>query len=187
MTIVKLQLHLPHQPLETLPKWFSALEGGIKVHSPLVSLAAIEAMIRCLMWEGRHPVYASMKSMMMQEKVNKVGVDYQKIALEKLWSLLDYPHMHGKIIELIVSFSKYFPNEFTDTVKKSFRTQNDPDKEASIQRFSHFWRLTGSKYQHLLASHKEFAELNKVGLFKMLDFLDDPNPLVRHAAKNWLI
>lgn len=30
-------------------------------------------------------------------------------------------------------------------------------------------------------------ELNKVGLFRMLDFLDDQNPLVRHAAKNWLM
>jgi len=29
--------------------------------------------------------------------------------------------------------------------------------------------------------------LNKVGLFRMLDFLDDQNPLVRHAAKNWLM
>jgi hypothetical protein len=31
------------------------------------------------------------------------------------------------------------------------------------------------------------VELNKVGLFRMLDFLDDQNPLVRHAAKNWLM
>lgn len=123
----------------------------------------------------------------MQEKVNKVGTDYQKLALEKLWSLLDYPHMHSKIIDLIVGFSKYFPFEFTETVKRSFNTHSAPDKEASIQRFSHFWRLTGYKYKDLLNIHKEFVELNKVGLFRMLDFLDDQNPLVRHAAKNWLM
>ena len=29
--------------------------------------------------------------------------------------------------------------------------------------------------------------MSKVGLFRMLDFLDDPNPLVRHAAKSWLM
>lgn len=45
----------------------------------------------------------------MQEKADKRGTDYQKLALEKLWSLLDYPHMHSKIIDLIVTFSKYFP------------------------------------------------------------------------------
>lgn len=94
--------------------------------------------------------------------------------------------MHSRIIDLIVAFSKYFPYQFTETVKKSFETHSDPEKEASIQRFSHFWRLTGFKYKDLLISNREFAELNKVGLFKMLDFLDDENPLVRHAAKNWM-
>jgi hypothetical protein len=71
-------------------------------------------------------------------------------------------------------------------VKRSFNTHSAPDKEASIQRFSHFWRLTAYKYKDLLA-HKEFQELTKVGLFRMLDFLDDSNPLVRHAAKSWLM
>ena len=60
----------------------------------------------------------------MAEKNKKVGNDYQKLALEKLWSLLDFPHMHSKIIDLIVAFSKYFPYEFTDTVKNSFSTHN---------------------------------------------------------------
>jgi len=72
-------------------------------------------------------------------------------------------------------------------VSKSFSTNNVPDKEASIQRFSHFWRLTGFKYKDLLQSNRELSELNKVGLFVMLDFLEDDNPLVRHAAKNWLL
>jgi hypothetical protein len=100
--------------------------------------------------------------------------------------LLDYPHMHSKIIDLIVTFSRHFPYEFTETVKRSFNISSAPDKEASIQRFSHFWRLTAYKYKDLL-TNKEFAELNKVGLFRMLDFLDDQNPLVRHAAKTWLV
>ena len=66
-------------------------------------------MIRCLMSENKHPIYASFKTIIMQEKANKRGIDYQKLALEKLWSLLDFPHMHSKIIDLIVTFSKYFP------------------------------------------------------------------------------
>lgn len=123
----------------------------------------------------------------MDDKSKKVGNDYQNLALQKLWALLDYPHMHSRILDLIVAFSKFFPYEFTETVQRSFETHSDPEKEASIQRFSHFWRLTGFKYKDLLISNREFAELNKVGLFKMLDFLDDNNPLVRHAAKNWMI
>ena len=186
MAMVGLQIHLPRQGCSALPKWFNTLEGCIKVGNPLVSLAAIEAMIKCLMWEERHPIYSSFKGIIVQEKANRKGTDYQRIALEKLWSLLDYPHMHAKIIDLILTFSKHFPYEFTETVKRSSSTLSAPDKEASIQRFSHFWRLTAYKYKDLL-THKEFAELNKVGLFRMLDFLDDPNPLVRHAAKTWLV
>lgn len=29
-------------------------------------------------------------------------------------------------------------------------------------------------------------ELNKVGLFIMLDFLDHDNPLIRYSCKNWI-
>lgn len=49
----------------------------------------------------------------MDDKSKRRGSDYQNLALQKLWSLLDYPHMHSKIIDLIVAFSKYFPYEFT--------------------------------------------------------------------------
>ena len=31
------------------------------------------------------------------------------------------------------------------------------------------------------------TEINELGMFMMLDFLDDENPLLRHASKNWLI
>ena len=45
----------------------------------------------------------------MEAKVKKVGNDYQHRALEKLWSLLEYPQMHSKIIDLIIAFSEFFP------------------------------------------------------------------------------
>ena len=34
--------------------------------------------------------------------------------------------------------------------------------------------------------HKEIKD-NPTGLFKMLDFLDDQNPLIRNSSKNWLL
>ena len=99
--------------LEELPKWFSTIEYGIRVSSPAVSFAAIEAMIKCLMLEDKHPIYAQFKKFTLEDKNMKSGNDYQQLALQKLWNLLDYPHMHSKIIDLIVAFSKYFPNDFT--------------------------------------------------------------------------
>ena len=68
--------------------------------------------------ESKHPIYVKFKSLIMEAKVKKVGNDYQHRALEKLWSLLEYPQMHSKIIDLIIAFSEFFPYEFTKTVKK---------------------------------------------------------------------
>ena len=106
--------------MKELPKWFVTIEYGIRVNSPTISLAAIEAMIKCLMYETRHPIYSSFKAFIIEDKNKKSGNNYQHLALQKLWNLLDYPHMHSKIIDLIVAFSKYFPYEFTETVKQSF-------------------------------------------------------------------
>jgi hypothetical protein len=78
------------------------------------------------MLEDKHPIYAQFKKFTMDDKNKKSGSDYQHLALQKLWSLLDYPHMHSKIIDLIVAFSKFFPYEFTETVKRSFETSSDP-------------------------------------------------------------
>lgn len=67
-------------------------------------------MIKCLMYEDKHPIYAQFKKFALEDKNLSSGNDYQQLALQKLWNLLDYPHMHSKIIDLIVAFSKYFPN-----------------------------------------------------------------------------
>lgn len=66
-------------------------------------------MIKCLMNENHHSIYAQFKVRIMYDKNSKYGNDYQHLALQKLWALLDYPHMHNKIIDLIVAFSKFFP------------------------------------------------------------------------------
>jgi hypothetical protein len=60
------------------------------------------------------------------------------------------------------------------------------EKESVIRRFAVFWRLT-SNYFKTAESTPKLGGINKVGLFLMLDFLDNDNPLFRHAAKNWLI
>ncbi len=104
------------------------MEYGIKASNPFISLAAIDAIIQCLLYENKHPIYSSFKEILLMEKSKKVGIDYQKLALEKLWALLDYPYMHSKIIDLIVAYSKYFPFEFSETVKKSFTVNNPQEK-----------------------------------------------------------
>lgn len=114
MSIIKILNHLPTDiQIKELPQWFSAIEYGIRVSSPSVSLAAIDSLIKCLLYSDRHPIYNQFKVRIMDDKSKKVGNDYQNLALQKLWALLDYPHMHSKILDLIVAFSKFFPYEFT--------------------------------------------------------------------------
>ncbi len=62
------------------------------------------------MYEDKHPIYAQFKKFTIDNWLKQNGHDYEQLALQKLWALLDYPHMHSKIIDLIVAFSKYFPN-----------------------------------------------------------------------------
>lgn len=51
MAMVKIQYHLPRDyVLKELPRWFNTIEYGIRVQSPAVSLAAIDAMIKCLLY-----------------------------------------------------------------------------------------------------------------------------------------
>ncbi len=110
MSIIKILNHLPADiKLDSLPSWFSAIEYGIRVSSPSVSLAAIDSLIKCLLNSDKHTIYDQFKNFIMHDKSKKMGNDYQNLALQKLWALLDYPHMHSKILDLIVAFSKFFP------------------------------------------------------------------------------
>ena len=66
MAIVKIQGHLPKVGITDLPQWFTTIEQGIKLSNPVVSLASIEAMIKILMWEHTHPIYNSLKMIIIQ-------------------------------------------------------------------------------------------------------------------------
>lgn len=83
---------------------------------------------------------------------------------------------------MIVNLSRVFPTYFSDVVASQFNSQQVGEKEAAIRRFAVFWKLTSQYY-----GESSSQELNRVGLFLMLDFLDDENPIIRHTAKNWLL
>ncbi len=155
----------------------------MRINNPLISLSAIHGLIDIL--TSRHPSTSMHSLKQLVQQSNSKNKEYTKLALEKLWSLLDYPHIHSKIIDLIVSFSSCFPNFFTQTITESFReTSEVSEKEASIRRFAHFWKLTALRRED--ASNQELSELSKRGLYFMLDYLQDVNPLVRQASRSWL-
>ncbi|CAK55597.1 unnamed protein product (macronuclear) [Paramecium tetraurelia] len=172
-----------NKEVQLLPKWFTSITKIIKEENPSISLLAIQSMIEILISEKVDIIYENLKKLIIEESRTKMlknqiveGQDYTKLTLEKLWNLLDYPFFHERIIEMIVNLSKVFPTFFTEVVIHQFKNM----QEAAIRRFALFWKLSATHY-------KELQDLNKVGLFLMLDFLDHENPIIRHNAKNWLL
>ncbi|EGR29985.1 n-terminal domain protein [Ichthyophthirius multifiliis] len=173
-----------------LPLWFKSISNSISSENPFISLIAIESTIEILINEKTHPVYERLKELMVQNsKQIKQEVDYTQIMLQKLWSLLDFQDFYTRIIELIVNFCQYFPHMFKQALSDSFSSIIITQKEIEICRFSTFWQLTNTnnKYQNENLNIIHLQEINQEGLFLMIDFLEDENPLIRSAAKNWLV
>ncbi|KRX02740.1 Armadillo-type fold [Pseudocohnilembus persalinus] len=178
------------QNITQLPDWFKSITYLIsKMKNPKISLIAIEAMIEILISEKKDKIYEILKQLILEEshavqqKDTLIsGSDYTKVTLEKLWSLLDFSFYHEQIIDLILNFSQFFPQFFKEVVINSFTILSIAEQQLAMRRFASFWKLTQHNYQ----KQKLLFELNKVGLFMMLDFLDHDNPLLRNASKNWL-
>ena len=93
---------------------------------------------------------------------------------------MDYHSFHEMAIRMLTELSDFVPDRVCESIVKTLSANTLTEKERAFQRFSTFWKLTtDSKY---LIQY----DITKVGLFKMLDFLDDDNPLIRHSAKSWL-
>jgi len=96
--VIKVQKFISNKGSMTrLPEWFKSITVCIKVLSPAFSLIAIEGMIEVLVNARTNPVYEQLKNLIVEESKAKInernelihGNEYTRIALEKLWSLLD--------------------------------------------------------------------------------------------------
>lgn len=77
------------------------------------------------------------------------------------------------------------PDLISKNMNKVAKATNYESKEKSFKRFSIFWKLTmGNEVD---SKDPSYEAINKLGLFMMIEFLDDENPLLRHASKNWLV
>ena len=89
-------------------------------------------------------------------------------------------HLHSKVIPLLLRLIKYFPVFFEEVLSGDFET----NVEMAITKFSVFWQLS-TKYPGIV-NHQHLAEICKPGFFRMLNFLDNGNPLVKYNTKIWI-
>lgn len=199
--LVRTQRLLQDKEIKQIPAWFRCIVAIIRIKSANLSLTAIQTLIKIMVKADKDVIYARLCALIIEEAKPK-GVqssgsgqqlavsqgasgksdDFIAVALQRLWLMLDYQHFHQKIVDLIINLCKFFPLNLQEVVVNSFNTDSISDKELAIRRFAIFWKLTQSHY-----SKEQLQDLNKVGLFIMLDLLDHENPLIRHASKNWLI
>ena len=103
-----------------------------------------------------------------------------EISMAKLWSLIEEPIYQRKIIDLLIKFFRIEPLIFSNTISNTFSQESLNNNVSAIKKFSQFWKLTSEFYPEII-----FFEQGEC-IFKMLDFLDDKHPLLRHLSKSWL-
>lgn len=112
-------------------------------------------------------------------------VTIPELVIEKLWQLMDYQPFHDVAISMLKEINTLVPELIIKNIAGIISSHNYEEKEKAFQRFSMFWKLTMSN--SVTKADPSIIQVNKQGLVMMIEFLDDENPLLRHAAKNWLI
>ena len=160
-----------------------------------ISLYGIEFLLDLLIINSDNNVFSVIKNFLsdhiddeeniLQNKIalfNAGGItrNYSELTMGKLWILLDEQNHQKKVIDLIIKFYHADSYVFSNTISNSF-AMNDLDKIVdAIKKFTQFWKLTSEYYSDII-----FFE-NGDCIFKMLDFLEDEHPLLRHLSKSWL-
>lgn len=100
--------------------------------------------------------------------------------MAKLWLLIEESLFQKTVIDLLIKFYNSEPSTFANAVSNSFSNNDLEQCSLAIRRFSTFWKLTSEFYPDFI-----FFE-NGECIFKMLDFLDNDHPMLRHLSKSWL-
>lgn len=121
-----------------------------------------------------------MRKRILKEAEDETGDNFIETSIRKVWSILSLGHLQGRIIPLLLRLTKFFPHYFEKILDQEFKVSN----EISITKFSLFWNLS-PKYTSII-SHEQLEEICKPGLFRMLGYLDNGNPLVKYNSNIWI-
>ena len=181
--IIKAQNFQTKKVIDQLPEWFYSIVKSIKSSSPSFSIIGINTMLELLVSDRDDPIFKIFRKLINNEAKRNPNLDYIRLTMEKLWSLLDIHYFQNKVTELILKFQNYYSDIFADTISSSFQVPSITEKESAIRRFASFWKLSSDLQQSI---NNTFVQ-SGIGLFIMLDFLDNDNPLLRHTSKSWLL
>ena len=122
--------------------------------------------------------------------VKKTGVQKNcfELLIAKLYLIIKEQSCQKTIIDLLIKIATLDQVKFTNILSNTFNLDNfnqggvgvGESLAENIKLFSDFWKLKNEFYSDIIF----FS--NGECIFKMIDFLEDKNPLLRHLAKSWL-
>ena len=101
-----------------------------------------------------------------------------ELLLGKFYLLSNKPTNQTSIMELLLKLYLIDKNRFTEIINETFKT--DEYLIENINLFNNFWKLVNEYYPN-----EKFFEKAEC-ILKMVDLLDDKNPVLRHLSKSWL-
>ena len=186
-----------------LPQWVIYLQKIIFNHKGNIHLALEAANYLLdlnLSSSNEHHIYKIIKDNFQNNEINssvieqnyldtlikKTGVNKNcfELLMAKLYLIIKEQSSQKAIIDLLIKISTVDQDKFTNIISNTFNlvniNNNIDSSVESVKLFSDFWKLSNEFYSDVIF----FA--NGECIFKMIDYLEDKNPLLRHLSKSWL-
>ena len=114
--------------------------------------------------------------------ISKTGVqkNCHELLMGKFYLVLSNQSFQKSIMDLLIKVANIDEVKFLNIIKNTFNLKNFDSTHQSMKLFSDFWKLSNEYYNEMI-----FFK-NGECIFKMIDCLDDDNPLLRHLSKSWL-
>ena len=103
-----------------------------------------------------------------------------ELIISKLYLILNEQANQKTVLDLLIKATKIDLGKFEQIINNTFNTNNFDCAVESIKQFSEFWKLVNEYYSDKFDFH------NNECIFKMIDYLEHKNPLLRHLSKVWL-
>ena len=103
-----------------------------------------------------------------------------ELLMGKLYLILIEQKNQRAVIDLLVKIIKLNIDNFEYMILNTLNSSNSNSIVEGIKLFSEFWKLANESYPD-----SKFFNSGEC-ILKMLDYLDNKNPLLRHLSKTWL-
>ena len=182
------------------PLWFYYLEKLI--FYPLVNMKILYEAANIIIdlytssFKNNSQIYETIKKNFIQDKVHNTVIDDQilqfitqktgvnnncsELLMGKLYLILLEKNNQRKAIDLLVEIIKLDVEKFEKMVLYTLNFSDFKSNVEGIKLFSEFWKLANEFYPDL-----KFYNSGEC-IFKMVNYLDNKNPLLRHLSKTWL-